>query len=195
MPSPNDNRPVVPRAASVSVTAQQLNTIPPRPTQRVQQNDIPLLIANTQNNATVTDAIVNDGSSLSTAASSPHYTVFNTESNRRYIKDAVNNVLFHRMKFISSRTDLMYSTDKHSIAQIILTSINVPSDPTTQCTCWAQIRHLIPAMLNRKRTTVTFAIKKKFEGAYDYTIDTNIIYVDSHICYSQGTLPNTANLI
>ena len=63
----------------------------------------------------------------------------------------------------------MYGTDTQLIAQMILTNLNVPADLIIQINHWAQIRHLIPKMFNRKQTTVLNALRTTFHGTYHET--------------------------
>ena len=161
MSSNTRRRSVLPRPASVPLTAAQLNAIPPRPQPNTQQTDVPLLIAGTTTEATNQNT---DATFTETNAEPQPYVIFNTEANRHSIRRAVNDVLFPNIKFISSKLDLIYSTNKQSMAQIILTNLNIPADPIQQTNCWAQIRNLIPEMLNRKRTTITYTLRTKFDG-------------------------------
>lgn len=80
------------------------------------------------------------------------------------LKQIITQHLFPKIKFIASKSDLEFSTDNQSIAQIILTNFNNLTDPLQQMQCWAQIRSDIPLFMNRKRTAINLAIKNKFKG-------------------------------
>ena len=157
------------RGASIRLTAEQIRGMVPTPTQPVPPVNVaqvPLLVQNgiTDDSSAVFTA--NDFSTLGSASATQQRIRFDTLSNMVHIKGAVYNVLFRSIKFISCKSDLMYSTDKNSIAQIILTTINVTACNTLQATCWDQIRHRVPAFLNRKRTTTTNALRNRFEGKH-----------------------------
>ena len=166
------------RGPSISHTTEQIIGVVPTPTQPVPpvtitQVPLPLLVPNGTTDDSSAVSTVNDVSTLGSASATQQRMNFDTLSNMVHIKGAVYNVLFRSIKFISCKSDLMYSTEKNSIAQIILTTINVTACNTLQATCWDQIRHRVPAFLNRKRTTTTNALKTRFEGKHgnDNTYD------------------------
>lgn len=159
------------RGPSISHTTEQIIGVVPTPTQPVPpvtitQVPLPLLVPNGTTDDSSAVSTANDVSTLGSASATQQRMNFDTLSNMVHIKGAVCNVLFRSIKFISCKWDLMYSTDKNSIAQIILTTISVPACTNLQATCWDQIRHRVPEYLNRKRTTTTNALKTRFEGKH-----------------------------
>ena len=82
MSSNRRQRSVLPRPASVPLTPAQLNAIPPRPQERTQQTEVPLLIAGTSTDETNQTANV---TFIETNAATEPYVVFNTEANRHFI--------------------------------------------------------------------------------------------------------------
>ena len=151
-----------------TVPRQQIETIPPRPV--VAHNNVPQEPQeneNVQDNSNRAESGNNTfGTEFSTITNNTalQTILFNTRANRINVKQAVKKVLFPNIKFLASKDDLEYSLDKHSVSQIILTSLNVPEDHTTRNICWVQVRHLISEYLNFKRTSVVHAIKHKFNG-------------------------------
>ena len=123
----------------------------------------------TNDNSSTTTAtngtIITDLSSI-TNSTPLNNILFNTHANRINIKQAVKKVLFPKIKFLGSKNDLEYSVDTNSIAQIILTSLNLPESHNTRNVCWIQVRHLISEYLNLKRTSVVHAMKQKFNGTF-----------------------------
>ena len=186
MPSPADVLPH--RATSARIMAAQIRNMLPSPTRPVVINtaNVPLALVvptvPTDESATATTP-TNDVSTLGSASANQRIVRFDTISNRAHIKNVVCNVLFRNIKFIACKGDLMYSTDKNLIAQIILTTISIPDSANVGATCWDQIRHRIPEYLNRKRTTTTNALKSRFEGKPEHdttNIDTYTANIMQH---------------
>ena len=92
--------------------------------------------------------------------------IFNTHANQINIKQAVKKVLFPNIKFLGSKNDLEYSVETNLIAQIILTSLNLPENHNTRNVCWVQVCHLISDYLNLKQTAVVHAMKQKSNGTF-----------------------------
>ena len=132
---------------------------PEEPTENETTND------NSSTTTTTNGTIITDLSSI-TNSTPLNNIVFNTHANRINIKQAVKKVLFPKIKFLGSKNDLEYSVDTNSIAQIILTSLNLPESHNTRNVCWIQVRHLISEYLNLKRTSVVHAMKQKFNGTF-----------------------------
>lgn len=111
-----------------------------------------------------TDVTTTTGGDLSSLTTNEQVVVFKTKGNLYLVKIAVTTHLFPKIKFIASKEDLDYSADANSISQIILTNLNVPSEPLAQIECWAQIKYYVPLYMNRKRTAVILALRNKFKG-------------------------------
>ena len=163
------------------LTTQQQIALLPRP------NNV-----TNETNQTATNSIINDGinentnniltpqatvglvvtaGAANTTAQQP--VLYSTAPNMHLIKGVINRKLFRSVKFVSSKDDLYFNTDEYSIAQIVLSNITIPADIVSQSNCWNQIQHIVPETLNRKRTSTTFAIKKKFNGTYTLLTYTN----------------------
>ena len=120
---------------------------------------------NSSTTTTTNGTIITDLSSI--ANSTPLNNILvNTHANRINIKQAVKKVLFPNIKFLGSKDDLEYSMETNLIAQIILTSLNLPENHNTRNVCWVQVCHLISDYLNLKQTSVVHAIKQKFNGTF-----------------------------
>ena len=157
------------RQAATTVTADSITPggPPPQlPGNNVNDLPVPLMVPHGGTDDSSAVSTANDVSTLGSASATQRSMRFNTASNLIHIKAAVSNVLFRNIKFISCKEDLRFSTDKTSIAQIILTTINVPPSTNLQATCWDQIRNRVPELLNRKRTITTNALKNRFEGKH-----------------------------
>ena len=79
-------------------------------------------------------------------------------------KKTVKKVLFHKQPVINNKPDLDFSEDNKSICGVILNKLNVSDNKETRKQCWNQIKGYILNFLNKKRTTIVQAIKKKFKG-------------------------------
>ena len=80
---------------------------------------------------------------------------------------AIRDVVYPKKKFISNyNEDLCFSTDPHSICFLILEYLqrNPAADSTINREFWQAHKKLVPKTLNQKRSTVIFAIQKKFKG-------------------------------
>ena len=169
MTQPPNQTPAPPRTVQ-AVRTETMETLTQRPTGRtIVPHKEPQENKNTNNNSSATTTtngtIVTDLSSI-TNSTPLNNIVFNTHANRINIKQAVKKVLFPKIKFLGSKNDLEYSVDTNSIAQIILTSLNLPESHNTRNVCWIQVRHLISEYLNLKRTSVVHAMKQKFNGTF-----------------------------
>ena len=102
--------------------------------------------------------------SVSTLSNGSSSIVFDTYSTKWNLRDAVKKVLFHKQPFINNKSDLDFNEDNSSICGVILNSLNVSDNKETREQCWRQIKGYIPNFLNKKRTTIVQAIKKKFKG-------------------------------
>jgi len=109
-------------------------------------------------------SIQSQSESVSTLSNGSTSIIFDTYSTKWNLRQAVKNVLFHKQPFINSKSDLDFSEDNKSICVVILNELNVSNDKTTREKCWQQIKEYIPNFLNKKRTTVVQAIKKRFKG-------------------------------
>ena len=131
-------------------------------------NNIPIInggtIINNNNNNVDNIATPNAmvGADVVATATQPNQSnvMYGTHANLRLVKDVINRCLFLSVKFLTSKADLYFDNDKHSVAQIILTKLPLPADLVSQTNCWSQIQHIVPETLNRKCTSTTFAIKK-----------------------------------
>jgi hypothetical protein len=171
-------RTMEPTRPMIRLSTQQQIALLPRPnnttTTRTTMpiNNVPIInggnILNTNNNVnneTVQNAMV-DADTIVPFATQPNQSnaVYATIANMRLVKDIINRSLFSSVKFLTSKADLHYDNNEHSISQIILTKLSLPADLASQTRCWSQIQHIVPETLNRKRTSTTFAIKKRFKG-------------------------------
>ena len=75
----------------------------------------------------------------------------------------IKTEIFHKYKYIRSTCDLDYSTDKNSLAQMILNRLNIPNDNLIKQLCWRQINYMVARNLNNTRTIKLAAIKLKFD--------------------------------
>ena len=100
--------------------------------------------------------------SISTLSNGSSSIVFDTYSTRWNLREAVKKVLFHKQPFINNKSDLDFNEDNKSICAVILKELNVLENKEAKEKCWEQIKEYIPNFLNKKRTTVVQAIKKKF---------------------------------
>ena len=153
-----------------AVRTQTMETLTQRPTGRTTvPHKEPQENKNTNDNSSTTTTtngtIVINLSSI-TNSTPLNNIVFNTHANWINIKQAVKKVLFPKIKFLGSKDDLEFSVQTNLIAQIILTSLNLPENHNTRNICWVQVCHLIADYLNSKRTSVVHAIKQKFNGTF-----------------------------
>ena len=102
--------------------------------------------------------------SISTLSNGSSLIVFNTYLTKWNLREAVKKVLFHKQPFINNKSDLDFSDDNKSICVVILKELNVSENKEAKEKCWEQVKDYIPNFLNKKRTTVVQAIKKKFKG-------------------------------
>ena len=102
--------------------------------------------------------------SISTLSNGSSLIVFDTYLTKWNLREAVKKVLFHKQPFINNKSDLDFSEDNKSICGVILNKLNVSDNKETRRQCWNQIKSYIPNFLNKKRTTIVQAIKKKFKG-------------------------------
>ena len=109
-------------------------------------------------------SVQSQSESVSTLSNGSSSIVFDTYSTRWNLREAVKKVLFHKQPFINNKSDLDFSKDNKSICAVVLKQLNVSENKETKEKCWEQIKEYIPNFLNKKRTTVVQAIKKKFKG-------------------------------
>ena len=139
-----------------------------------------------------TNTATNNSGDISSITTSDSNHVYKTKGTLFLVKLAVNTNLFPRIKFIRNKEELEFSNDENSICQIVLTNINIPRDQVTQIECWTQIKHHVPLYMNRKRTSVTLAIKNKFIGTSKKNNDkTKPTIHTNHRCQTQDGLINT----
>ena len=151
-----------PRLAISQTGIPPSTTLPPR----TPQPTAPILptITTTDDQHATTNPTTNTGEPQPAVNANETVHVFKTQGTLYLVKMAVTKQLFHKYKFITNKGDLDFSTDKTSIPQLILANINVPPDPLAQIECWAQIKYFVPVYMNRKRTSVTLALRNKFKG-------------------------------
>ena len=170
---------IEPTRPILRLTQQQQVALLPRPnntptttTPTTTTNNVPIInrgnIINANNNEindAIQNAIVNATAIVPPAAQLHQPDMkYATNGTMRLVKDVINRSLFSSVKFLTSKADLHYDNNEHSISQIILNKLSVPADIDSQTSCWSQIQHIVPETLNRKRTSTTFAIKKRFNG-------------------------------
>ena len=78
--------------------------------------------------------------------------------------NVIKTDIFHKYKYVRSKDDLEFSTNDHSLAQMILNSLNVTEDNIIQQTCWRQIRYLVAKNLNLTRAIKLNTIKLKCDS-------------------------------
>ena len=170
----NDNIPPIPTpnipAASPCVAIQQRTNY--QPTQH-PNNNVPQIVIAPNNNdnlmpiqnieAVQPVANTNEDSTLSSNIPSVYFN-YDNSSNRHNIMNIIKSDIFHKYKYVRSKNDLEFSTDEHSLAQMILKSLNVAEDKNIRLNCWNQIRYLIPKNLNLTRAIKLNAIKLKCDG-------------------------------
>lgn len=76
----------------------------------------------------------------------------------RYIK----NNLFHKLKFVSCPTMMLFSRDSHSLCQVACTYFNVPKNYHHQF--WAHFGKYFNKFLNKKRADVSNSMQNSFKG-------------------------------
>lgn len=171
-------RNIEPTRPMIRLSPQQQIALLPRPnntttTTTIPTNSVPIInggnIINTNDNE-INETLQNamgDAEAVVHLAAQPNQTNdvrYATNANMRLVKDIINRSLFSSVKFLTSKADLHYDNNEHSISRIILTKLSLPADIDSQTRCWSQIQHIVPETLNRKRTSTTFAIKKRFKG-------------------------------
>ena len=92
------------------------------------------------------------------------YFNYDNESNKHNIMNVIKNEIFHKYKYVRHKGDLEFSTDEHSLAQMILTSLNVTEEVVIRKACWRQIAHLVAKNLNLTRAIKLNAIKLKCDS-------------------------------
>ena len=164
------NQTAAPPRTVQAVRTQTIEMLTQRPTGGTTvSHEEPQENKNTNNNSsttTTTNGTIITNLSLITNSTPLNNIVFNTHANWINIKQAVKKVLFPKIKFLGSKDNLEYSMETNLIAQIILTSLNLPESHNTQNVCWVQVCHLIADYLNLKQTSVVHAIKQKFNGTF-----------------------------
>ena len=125
------------------------------------------LIQNIDKIAENTDATV--VSTLSNSVPAAYFN-FDNESNRINIMNIIKNDVFHRYKYIRSKSDLDFQTNEHSLCHMILNRLNVSDELLIRQTCWNQIKYLVPKYLNNSRTIKISSIRKKFYGTCQYLV-------------------------
>ena len=78
--------------------------------------------------------------------------------------NVIKTDIFHKYRYVRSKGDLDFSTDGHSLAQMILNSLNVTEDHIIQQTCWRQIRYLVAKNLKLTRAIKLNGIKLNCDG-------------------------------
>ena len=165
IPAPNINA-----AAEPCVATQQHTNYQPteHPNTNIQQ--VELAPTNNENNTPIPNIAaipqVTDATEVSTLSSNipPFYFNYDNSANQHNIMNVIKNDIFHKYKYVRSKNDLEFSTDDHSLPQMILNSLNVTKDPIIRQTCWRQIRYLVTKNLNLTRAIKLNAIKLKFDG-------------------------------
>jgi len=123
----------------------------------IQMNQQPETNQNYRNNTTniLTQTIpqtaeISDTTEVSTLSTQVPsiYLNYNTPSNVINVAKVIRTKLFHRYKYVRSKSDLEYSTEEHAVSQIVLNELSVMDDVNIQISCWKQIRYLVPKCLN-----------------------------------------------
>ena len=155
--------PLAPRPVSNLTTIPPIAQLQGRPNNNIAQSNTHATDDQSVATAAGTTATGTDLSSITTNDLLLTQ-VFSSKGNLYLVKNVVCTHLFPKIKFVTAKQDLDYSMNEHSIAQIILTNLNIPHEPRVQMHCWAQIRFHVPVYMNRRRTAVTFALRNKFKG-------------------------------
>ena len=92
------------------------------------------------------------------------YFNYDNSANKHNIMNIIKTDIFHKYKYVRSKNDLEFSTNDHSLAQMILNSLNVAKDKNIRQSCWRQIRYLVAKNLNLTRAIKLNAIKLKCDG-------------------------------
>ena len=165
IPTPNINAAAEPRVA----TQQRTNYQPTQhPNSNIQQ--VKLAPINNDNNTPIPNIAAiphtTDATEVSTLSSNIPSVYFNYDNsaNQHNIMNVIKNDIFHKYKYVRSKNDLEFSTDDHSLLQMILNSLNVTKDHIIRQTCWRQIRYLVAKNLNLTRAIKLNAIELKFDG-------------------------------
>ena len=158
--------------ASISLAPRSVSThttIPPTAQLQARPNNADAIALSntpaTDDQSVATAATAATGTDLSSITTNDLLTqVYSSKGNLYLVRNVVCTHLFPKIKFVTAKHDLNYSMDEHSIAQIILTNLNIPHEPRIQMHCWAQNRFHVPQYMNRRRTAVTLALRNKFKG-------------------------------
>ena len=134
----NDNIPPIPTpnipAAAPRVAMQQRTNY--QPTQHPNNNVQQIVIApNNNDNLTPIQNIkaiqpvanTTDDSTLSSNIPSVYFN-YDNSANKHNIMNIIKTDIFHKYKYVRSKNDLEFSKDEHSLAQMILNSLNVAED-------------------------------------------------------------------
>ena len=164
IPTPNMNA-AAPRVATQQCTNYQPTQHPNTNIQQVEivpiNNETTTQVPNIAAIPQVTNAT--EVSTLSNNISSVYFN-YDNAANKHNLMNVIKTDIFHKYKYVRSKNNLEFSTDDHSLAQMILNSLNVTKDNLIRQTCWRQIRYLVAKNLNLTRAIKLNAIKLKCDG-------------------------------
>lgn len=110
------------------------------------------------------DGDITDNQSVATNSSESVSYIYDTASNRMNLSNVIKTFVFPKIKFINTYTELDYNNKETSICGLVKKHLNMPSTEQNKLIWWKQLRVHVPMYLNRKRSTVSKAIEKLFQG-------------------------------
>ena len=111
--------------------------------------------------------------------------VYKTVSTVLQVSQAIRDIVYPRKKILSNLTDdLGYSINPNSVCYLILDHVQrQPSvDTIINRAFWQAHKSMVSRVLNLKRATVIFAIRKKFQGT-EQALRYNSIHCALHYLY------------
>ena len=90
--------------------------------------------------------------------------IYDNASNRLNLGSVIKVFVFPKIKFINTYTDLDYSNNETSVCGLVKKHLNMPCTEPNKLIWWKQLKVHVPMYLNRKRSTVSKAIEKRFES-------------------------------
>ena len=110
------------------------------------------------------DEDTTDNQSVTTNSFESVSYIFDTASNRMNFNNVIKMFVFPKIKFINTHAEVDYSNKETSVCGLVKKHLNMPSTEQNKLIWWKQLRVHVPMYLNRKRSTVSKAIEKRFES-------------------------------